>query len=109
VESGEWGPDVENAMTEAEVRAIRRCVRRQAPFGSRDWLANAAKELGLEFSLNPQGRPRKKNMYVEKPPTPWKTAGQGAARAERREHLNGATSRANCTLGSALGHFRVHR
>jgi hypothetical protein len=51
----DWVAGVEATMTEAEERAMRRCV----PHSSRDWVVQTAKDLGLEFRLNARGRPPK--------------------------------------------------
>ena len=48
---GDWTEFVNQPLTEAEVEAIRRAIRRGRPFGSEDWIRDTAKRLGLEFSL----------------------------------------------------------
>ncbi len=53
----EWVEGVNAAMTEAEVEWVRECVRRDRPFGSADWTKVTARDLGLESSLRPCGRP----------------------------------------------------
>jgi putative transposase len=55
-----WRSYVNAPQTADEVEAIRACVNRQSPFGAPDWAALKAAELGLEQSLAPLGRPRKK-------------------------------------------------
>ena len=50
---------VNRPMTEKELAAIRHCIRRGTPFGTKAWTSNAAEKLGIESSLRPQGRPRK--------------------------------------------------
>jgi putative transposase len=55
-----WLKWVNEPQTEAELRAIRNCVVRGAPFGSEEWQSKTAKALGLESSLRPRGRPRKR-------------------------------------------------
>jgi putative transposase len=35
-------------------------VLRGSPFGSEDWQKRIAKRLGLEYTLRPRGRPKKK-------------------------------------------------
>jgi putative transposase len=54
-----WAQLVNEPQTEAEVQALRRSVNRGTPFGSQDWQQQAAKDLGLETTLRPRGRPRK--------------------------------------------------
>ena len=43
--------------------AVRRSVRRGGPFGSEVWVRQIARQLRLESTLRPPGRPRK---YPEK-------------------------------------------
>jgi putative transposase len=54
-----WRHWVNEPQTSAELAEIRRCVNRQRPFGDEDWVTARAKELGMEHSLAPIGRPRK--------------------------------------------------
>ena len=53
-----WRHLVNEPQTEAELVAIRTCVNRQRPFGAEAWARAQAKELNLEPSLAPIGRPR---------------------------------------------------
>ena len=55
-----WIDLVNDAETEAELKALRRSVKRGAPFGTILWQQATAKRLGLESSLRDPGRPRKK-------------------------------------------------
>jgi hypothetical protein len=45
---------------EAELAALRRSVERGIPHGSEAWVAQTAKQLGLESSLHRLARPRKR-------------------------------------------------
>lgn len=54
-----WRHLVNEPQTAAELAEIRRCVNRQRPFGDEHWVIDRAKELGMEQSLAPIGRPRK--------------------------------------------------
>ncbi len=54
-----WGQWVNEPQTEAELAALRHCIRRGCPFGDESWTENAVRELGLESTLRPRGRPRK--------------------------------------------------
>jgi putative transposase len=56
-----WLEWVNEPQTQAEVDALRRCVRRGQPFGSETWVRSAAKRLGLESTLQPRGRPKKQS------------------------------------------------
>ena len=61
IELPSWWPEfVNQPMTSAELAAVRESVRRQRPFGSPDWAESAARESGIEQSLAPLGRPRRK-------------------------------------------------
>ena len=55
-----WVELVNRAQSTAEEAALRKCVARGAPFGDERWIERIAKRLGLESSLRPRGRPRKK-------------------------------------------------
>lgn len=54
-----WPDLVDEPQTEAEVAALRRCVRRGRPYGGGSWAAATAARLDLAASLRPLGRPRK--------------------------------------------------
>ena len=53
-----WVEAVNAPMFESEVQAIRRCVQRNAPFGTEPWVLKAATTLGLESALRARGNPR---------------------------------------------------
>jgi len=55
-----WRQLVNEPQTAAEIAEIRTCVNRQRPFGEQAWVQEKAQELGIEHSLIPVGRPRKK-------------------------------------------------
>ena len=55
----DWVELVNAVQTEAELEALRTSVLRGRPFGQEDWQRRTAKQLGLEFTLRPRGRPRK--------------------------------------------------
>jgi putative transposase len=54
-----WLPWVNQAVTVAELEAVRRSVNRGTPFGDEAWVERMARRLGLEATLRPRGRPRK--------------------------------------------------
>jgi putative transposase len=54
-----WLEHVQAPHTELELAALRRSVERGAPYGTADWVERTAKQLGLESSLHPTGRPLK--------------------------------------------------
>jgi putative transposase len=55
----DWLVHVNQALHEGDLKHLRRCVRREAPYGSNDWVERTAQALGLEASLRPPGRPRR--------------------------------------------------
>lgn len=55
----EWTKRVNQALTEAELTAMRHCIARGTPFGEEVWKQRTASALGLESSLRPRGRPPK--------------------------------------------------
>src|SRR5262245_36763405 len=62
-----WLEHVNAPQTEADLEAVRECIRRRRPYGDDAWVERAARQLGLEASLRPRGRPRK---GVAVPPSP---------------------------------------
>jgi putative transposase len=54
-----WLDWVNQPMTDAERDALGVCINRGQPFGNEKWKSETAKELGIESSLRPRGRPRK--------------------------------------------------
>jgi putative transposase len=59
VRRGDWVEFVNAPMTDAEVEAIRVCVRRARPYGSDAWTRATAARLGLESSIRPRGGQRR--------------------------------------------------
>jgi putative transposase len=55
----DWCGYVNKPQTEAELAAIRRSVMRGQPFGGDEWRAKVMRQLGLEHTFRPRGRPRK--------------------------------------------------
>jgi putative transposase len=53
----DWCDQVNRPQNEAEVEAIRRCMRRGSPYGSPHWVERTAEQLGLQSTLRPRGRP----------------------------------------------------
>ena len=54
-----WVDLVNEPQTEGVLQTLRRAVTRGSPFGSPEWVEQTTKQLGLEFTLRPHGRPRK--------------------------------------------------
>ena len=61
-----WIDHVNKPATEAELAAVRRCVARGQPFGGERWTAKIAKQLSLEHTFRPRGRPRLEPQASEK-------------------------------------------
>jgi putative transposase len=57
----DWRKVVNTAQTEKELAALRNCVNRQCPFGTEEWVAQTAAELGMSQSLSPLGRPKRRS------------------------------------------------
>lgn len=55
-----WLEHVNTPQAEAELSALRRSVLRGCPYGAEPWSNRMVKRLGLECTLRPQGRPKKK-------------------------------------------------
>jgi putative transposase len=53
-----WVEHVHEPLTEAELAAVRRSVRRGSPFGDDSWTGRTVRRLGLESTMRPQGRPK---------------------------------------------------
>jgi len=56
----DWLRRVNAALTAGELESLRQSVQKGQPFGSLQWKQRTAKRLGLESSLRPRGRPRKR-------------------------------------------------
>jgi len=54
-----WKSLVNQPQHEGETEAIRRCIHRGQPYGSRPWVERTASQLGLESTLRAPHRPRK--------------------------------------------------
>lgn len=66
-----WTSYIDEALTDKELEVIRRSVNRQSPYGSLEWQVKMSKELGLESTIRPKGRPRKE--VEKKGPVPFFT------------------------------------
>ena len=54
-----WVERVNAALTEKELEALTRSMKRGVPFGSQSWVASTIERCGLESTIRPQGRPKK--------------------------------------------------
>jgi putative transposase len=66
-EPADWLTTVNEPQTEAEVQRLRHSARRGCPFGDQSWQLKTAAALGLEASLRPPGRPKKRVPQVTAP------------------------------------------
>jgi putative transposase len=55
----DWVESCNTPQTASELEQVRQCVRRGRPLGEEDWQRRVCRELGLEMTLRPLGRPRK--------------------------------------------------
>lgn len=55
-----WRALVNEAQTPVELEALRCCVARGRPYGGDVWRARTARQLGLDSTLRPRGRPKKR-------------------------------------------------
>ena len=53
-----WKQQVDK-VSDVPTDEIETCLQRGRPFGEDDWTLKTAKDLALESSLRPRGRPRK--------------------------------------------------
>jgi putative transposase len=58
----DWTRRVNRPMTEKERAAVRKSIQRGRPFGDECWTKEMARELSLESTLRPRGRPRKRKV-----------------------------------------------
>lgn len=55
----DWHDWLDQPQSEAELAALRDSLTRDRPYGSSAWQQQTARQLGLESTLRPRGRPRK--------------------------------------------------
>lgn len=56
----QWRATVNKPQTETEVKAIRKCVLKGAPYGTPNFVTQSAARLKLEHTLRSRGRPKAK-------------------------------------------------
>jgi len=62
----DWGKYVNDSMDKAEIERIRQSIRRQSPYGSLIWQSTICKNLGLEHTIKPIGRPKHQVNMMKK-------------------------------------------
>jgi putative transposase len=53
-----WVDRVNEPLTDHELKSIRNCAQRSAPFGDETWVESIARRLVLESTMRSLGRPR---------------------------------------------------
>jgi putative transposase len=61
-----WLELVNEPQTQEELESLRQSVNREKPWGGETWVEAIAEQLGLESTLRPRGRPKKKRDKVKK-------------------------------------------
>jgi putative transposase len=56
-----WVDHVNGPLTDQEYARLQQCIQRGRPFGDDKWSALRVRQLGLETTMKPRGRPRKQN------------------------------------------------
>jgi putative transposase len=59
--SPRWTERVNRPLTATELKAVRNCVNRDSPFGDENWVQAIARNLNLQSTLRPRGRPKKES------------------------------------------------
>jgi len=54
-----WVEHVNAPQTEAETQAVLQSIKRGSPLGDDQWTERIVRQMGLESTLRPQGRPKK--------------------------------------------------
>ncbi len=54
-----WTARVNAPLTAKELKRVRLSLERGRPYGGDEWVSRTVKELGLEHTVCPEGRPRK--------------------------------------------------
>jgi len=67
-----WCEHVNRPQTEAEEQAIQRSIQRGQPYGADDWQMKVARQLKLEHTFRPRGRPKKVETTTAASPPPRK-------------------------------------
>ena len=56
-----WIDQVNTAVSESELVAIRNCAKRGSPYDASSWLETTVSRLSLDSTIRPRGRPKKIN------------------------------------------------
>ncbi|MCE9543931.1 MAG: transposase [Planctomycetia bacterium] len=63
-----WPEHVNQPESEAELAALRESVARGRPYGGPRWRDKVVRQLGLEHTMRPRGRPKKESPAGAPPP-----------------------------------------
>jgi putative transposase len=63
-----WSSHVDTPLSEIQLERIQTSVRRQTPFGAPHWQTRICRELDLESTITPKGRPRKSTLKTSLSP-----------------------------------------
>ena len=63
----DWSTWVDRPQTAAEEAALAESIRRGRPFGEPSWQKRIAKQLNLESTLRPRGRPQVRKIKDSRP------------------------------------------
>ena len=66
-----WMERVNQPLSERELSLVRNSVQRGRPFGDQAWTEEVARRTGLDYTLRPRGRPRKKPAKQTMTPVPF--------------------------------------
>lgn len=61
-----WTEYVDSPLTDKEIAGLKQSIRRQCPYGEREWQVQVSRELGLESTIRAIGRPKIKKRRGEK-------------------------------------------
>ena len=64
---GGWTRLVNEPLPDPQRQRVRSSLERQRPLGDEQWTRATARRLGLEFTLNPRGRPPKRPARPKQP------------------------------------------
>ena len=59
-----WGRLVDLLPNEPDLKKLENCMRRGCPYGHEDWIDKVVKEMDLESTLRPRGRPKKEKLPI---------------------------------------------
>ena len=59
VRPANWTTRINTPLTARELKRVRLSLERGSPYGGDEWVNQTVKELGLEHTVSPEGRPHK--------------------------------------------------